>query len=97
MVEYEFSKIKSTFYKIMFTHFIIINQCTVPEKEGLSVDRKYEYGRKMWVWIVFEGPVAWTGKKPKPGRTWLEKTEPLLAVVSGYRPVAVAVFWSFNY
>ena len=57
----KFQKGKVHFIRLCLTHFIIINQCTVldffvhgnrelcqpPEKEGLSVDGKYEYGRKM--------------------------------------------------
>ena len=42
--------------------------------------------------VVFEGPVAQTGKKPEPGWTEPEKTEPQVAVVFGLKPVAVAVF-----
>jgi hypothetical protein len=41
---------------------------------------------------VFESPVVATGKKPKPSRTWSEKTEPVVAVANGFPAVAVAVF-----
>ena len=46
---------------------------------------------------MFEGPVAATGKNREPSRAESEKTEPLFAVVCGFKPVAVVVFPIFNY
>jgi hypothetical protein len=42
--------------------------------------------------LVFESPVAATGKKPQPGRTESQKTGPPVAVFTGCESVAVAVF-----
>jgi hypothetical protein len=49
------------------------------------------------VGLVFESPVAATGKKPQPGRTESQKTGPPVAVFTGCESVAVAVFCNFNY
>jgi hypothetical protein len=46
--------------------------------------------------IVFEGPVAATGKNRELRRTESEKTEPLHAVVFGSQPVATTVFPFFD-
>jgi len=47
--------------------------------------------------VVFESSAAATGKKPEPDWTEPQKTEPPDAIMSGFKPVAVAVFRNLNY